>query len=393
MFFLANVATTWQHSAMRKRKISVKPYKHPRLKFVVGYRESGKRKRAFFETRAQADAFAAFKNAELRKYGVEGSEFSSRLREMARECAETLSAYGKTIADATNFFVDHLKASERSITAAALVEQLVAAKKADGASKRHLDDLRSRLNIFAEAFDGQMIATITTAEIDNWLRSLKVSPVTRNHYRRLIVLMFNHAIVGKYATDNPATKTAKSKVADKQPGILTVHQSARLLEVATPQLLAYVAIGLFAGLRRAELERLDWSDVHFDDNLIEVTAQKSKTARRRFVKVQPNLHEWLLPVRRQTGSVSPVDLRTQLDAARIAAGITEWPDNALRHSFASYHLAHFNNSAALALEMGHTDSGMIFNHYRQLVKPKDAERYWSIRPDKAEKIVRIAVSA
>jgi len=23
---------------------------------------------------------------------------------------------------------------------------------------------------------------------------------------------------------------------------------------------------------------------------------------------------------------------------------------------------------------------MIFNHYRQLVRPKDAERYWNIRP-------------
>ena len=63
-----------------------------------------------------------------------------------------------------------------------------------------------------------------------------------------------------------------------------------------------------------------------------------------------------------------------------AAGITDWPDNALRHSFASYHLAHFKDAAALALEMGHTDSGMIFNHYRQLVKPKEARRYWKIKP-------------
>ena len=193
---------------MRKRKITVRPYKHPRLKFVVGFREAGKRKRSFFETRAQANAFAAFKNAELRKYGVEGAEFSSRLREMARECAETLSAYGKTIADATKFFVDHLKASERSITAAALVDELVAAKKADEASQRHVDDLRSRLNIFARKFDGQMVATITTKEIDDWLRSLNVKPVTRNHYRRLIILAFNFAVAGGYATDNPAEKTA-----------------------------------------------------------------------------------------------------------------------------------------------------------------------------------------
>jgi hypothetical protein len=34
-----------------------------------------------------------------------------------------------------------------------------------------------------------------------------------------------------------------------------------------------------------------------------------------------------------------------LEATRVAAGIKRWPSNALRHSFASYHLAHFNDAA------------------------------------------------
>ena len=66
--------------------------------------------------------------------------------------------------------------------------------------------------------------------------------------------------------------------------------------------------------------------------------------------------------------------------AREKAGISDWPNNALRHGFASYHLAKFHDAAALALEMGHTDSDMLFAHYRQLVKPKDAARYWNIVP-------------
>lgn len=376
-----------------RKKVRVRKYRHPRLKFVVNYREAGKRKRKFFETKEQAQSFAAFKNAELRKFGVEGAEFSSRLREEAAECVERLSAYGKTLTDATDFLVAHLKASERSITTAALVEQLIAAKKADGMSKRYIEDLRSRLPRFAKKFDGQMVATITSTEIDNWLRALEVGATTRNNFRRTLVMMFNHAIARGYATDNPAAKTAKAKVVDSPPGILTVQQTARLLEAAPPELLPYVAIGAFAGLRRAELERLDWSDVHFDADLIEVTAQKSKTARRRFVKIQPNLRAWLLPVRNHMGKVTSDNFPKQLDAAREAAGITEWPDNALRHSFASYHLAHFKDAAALALEMGHTDSGMIFNHYRQLVRPKEAERYWNIKPATTEKIVPLVMNA
>ena len=66
--------------------------------------------------------------------------------------------------------------------------------------------------------------------------------------------------------------------------------------------------------------------------------------------------------------------------ARDAAKITQWPPNALRHGFASYHLAHFNDAAALALELGHTTSQLVFQHYRQLVKPKDAQAYWQIVP-------------
>jgi integrase len=375
---------------MRRRKIKVRRYSdsnRPNLKFVVGYREAGKRKRSFFETKEQAKSFAAFKNAELKRNGVEGAEFPTAIRVMAQNAVEQLKPFGKSIADAVQYYVTHLEASVNSRTAAQLVKELIAAKEKDGASQRHLSDLRSRLNIFAEKFDGKQVATITSAEIDDWLRSLNVKAATRNHYRRLIVLAFNFAVKRGYAIDNPAKQTDKAKERGSDIGILSVAESARLLESATPDILPYIAIGLFAGLRRAELERLDWSEVDFESGLIEVTAQKSKTAQRRFVTMQPNLREWLLPVRKHRGPVTPEDFNKQFVQAREGAGIAEWPDNALRHSFASYHLAHFKNAAATALELGHHDSRITFAHYRELVKPKDADRYWNIRPAVSAKVV------
>ncbi len=373
---------------MKARRIAVRRYSdsnRPHLKFVVNYREAKKRKRTFFESKEEATHFARLKNAELKRNGVEGAEFPTSLRVMAQECKDALSKYGKTINDATAFFVAHLRASEKSCPATKLVSELVAAKKKDGASKRHLDDLRSRLNIFAEKFNGQMVATITSAEIDDWLRALTVSPVTRNHYRRLIVLAFNFAVQRGYATANPAEKTAKAKEPKAAVGILTVKQAGELLENASATMLPYVAIALFAGLRRAELERLEWSEIDFESGLIKVTAEKSKTARQRFVTMQPNLIAWLMPVRKHRGKVMPTEnFRKSFDALREAAKIEEWPDNALRHSFASYHLAHFKNAAATALELGHHDSRVTFAHYRELVRPKEAERYWNIQPASTE---------
>jgi integrase len=379
-----------------EEKIKVLAYRdknRPRWKFVVNFhsRVNGERKRMrkFFETRTDANEFAKQKNTALKNTGIEGAEFSTELRVAAQKAIDKLKLFaGATIDAAVDHYVKYLEASAKSCTAQELVEKLIAAKTADGASKRYTEDLSSRLNRFAEKFDGQKVATITAAQINDWLRSLNVSPVSRNNYRRVLIVMFNYAVENGYATSNPAESTAKAKVVGEAPGILTVNETARLLEASSAEILPYLAIGAFAGLRRAELERLDWSDVQFDSDLIEVTAAKAKTARRRFVKMQPNLREWLLPLRKHRGKVAhAANFRNEFDAARDAAKITEWPDNALRHSFASYHLAHFKDAAALALEMGHTDSEMIFNHYRQLVRPNDAERYWAIAPAVDSKVM------
>jgi integrase len=377
---------------MRPRKIKVRHYtdsNRPHLKFVVNYREAGKRKRTFFETKEAANSFVVFKNAELKRNGIEHAEFPTAIRVMAQNAVELLKPFGKTIMDAAQYYAAHLKASAKSCSALQLVKELVAAKEHDGASARHVSDLRSRLNIFAAQFNGKPVAAITSTEIDDWLRSLNASAATRNHYRRLIVLAFNFAVRRGYATDNPAKQTDKAKERAGDIGILTVDQAARLLESATPEMLSYIAIGLFAGLRREEIQRLDWSEIDFESGLIEVKAQKSKTAQRRHVTIQPNLREWLLPVRRYRGRVTldKWQFRLQFDAARKAARITEWPDNALRHSFASYHLAHFKNAAATAMECGHHDSRITYRHYRELVKPKEAARYWNIKPETSAKVV------
>src|SRR5262249_44649409 len=114
--------------------------------------------------------------------------------------------------------------------------------------------------------------------------------------------------------------------------------------------------------------------------------------RRRFVKIRPNLAAWLAPYSARRGPVTPPNCRKMLEATRAAAGIKYWPSNALRHGFASFHLAHFKDAAALSLELGHTDDGLVFQHYREIVKPKDAEKYWKITPsdDAEKKIVSIA---
>ena len=377
-----------------KAPFRIRPYRdtnRPALKFVVNCQENGKRARKFFETKREAETFTQARNIEFQNQGREGAEFPSWLRIMAGECNERLQTHGRTIKDATDHFVAFLEASAKSCNVSDLVVELLNAKLADGVSKDHLDDLRVRLNRFAQTFGEQNAATVTTAQIDDWLRGLKLSPQSRNNYRTVINNLFNFAVSRGYATTNPTERTAKAKVVRGAPEILTCAQAVALLNACEADTLPYIAISLFAGLRAAEMERLDWAEVDLDGGNIEVKSAKSKTGSRRLIPISDNLAAWIRPLARRNGPVAPVALRDRLDAAKARAGFKTWPANALRHSFASYRLAHCADAARVSLEMGNSPQ-MIFAHYRELVKPKDAARYWTIKPsaDGEKKIVRMA---
>jgi integrase len=387
---------------MRKTATKLSKVKvNGRTFWCVTWPKIGKgRNRQFFKDKVEAETVLEKKLIEQENYGTAGTSFNERQRAEYLECAESLKPFNATIRDAVNFYLPHLKATKRTCTAVELVDELLKVKEADGASERYLSDLRSRLTQFSDNFDGKPVAEITSAQVDEWLRSLcnretgkPLAATTRNNFRRVLIVAFNFGDERGYCAGNPVKKSAKAKEIESAVGILTVDQTARLLENATPEIVPYVTIGAFAGLRRAELERLDWSEVDLKQRLIEVVARKAKSARHRFVRIQPNLFKWLQPYVTSSGNVTPSGYRGLLGAAREAAKIHDWPGNALRHSFASYHLAHFKNTAALALELGHTNSDLVFQHYRQLVRPRDAKRYWSISPAARGKVIAFARAA
>lgn len=72
---------------------------------------------------------------------------------------------------------------------------------------------------------------------------------------------------------------------------------------------------------------------------------------------------------------------TRLAAFTPLSGIL-WPHNVTRHTFCSYHLAAFGSAAQTALEAGHSEA-ILFTHYRELVTPEAASKFWSIRPSPA----------
>jgi hypothetical protein len=62
----------------------------------------------------------------------------------------------------------------------------------------------------------------------------------------------------------------------------------------------------------------------------------------------------------------------------------------MRHSFGSYYLALHEDAPRTALQMGHLQTAVLFNHYRDLVSREDAEAFWSLVPGAGAKVIRLS---
>jgi integrase len=135
-------------------------------------------------------------------------------------------------------------------------------------------------------------------------------------------------------------------------------------------------------LRSAELIRLKGDAIKIEEKVIIVGADVAKKRSRRVVEMCDALLNWLKPVLPIKGSVvDAAKFRDSMDALKKAVALEEWPHNALRHSFGSYHLAFHGDQVKTAAQMGHRDSAVVHNHYKALVLKSEAQKFWSIRPN------------
>jgi integrase len=370
---------------MKRPILAVRPYHHSKShKWILDLRPWGKR-RLFFKTRAEAEAECLRQKTLLERHSREAVGLSQREMSDFINARKRLGDYGKTINDAADFFIHHLEQIRRcKVTVKELTAELVEAKRKAGRSAIYLRDLKNILAIFGQSFGQRSVASVTVEEIDQFLDARPGSLKSRMNFRQNISVLFGYAKKRRMIADNPVAHTEKPKLPDTPPEILSVDETRELLEAAqreAPDILPMLALGAFAGIRDAEIKRLDWSEVDLVRGHVEIKAAKAKSSRRRIISLQPSLSDWLRPYSGKTGRVVPQGYRSSLERVRKTAGITHWKKNALRHSFASYRLAATNNAAAVAAELGHESSRMLYSTYRELVLPSEAERYWNIRPE------------
>jgi integrase len=346
---------------------------HPRYSWRVTWREGKARKNRFFHSEKEARRFAASRKqqiAHIPRSAIPATDEEMRAIHEARHL-------GVSLMSALQHWQRTAGASH-GMTFGEFIDARIAAAAKSAISEKHRGEMERRLEMAKETIGAIPAASITPQDllrfIERWdgHHSQKMS-------RAALSAVFSHAIQMGWCQFNPALRLPLAPAPDDETAIFTVDEAADWLccvAAHAPSCLAGWAISMFAGLRRAEIERLSWSEVRLERGHIEVTAKKAKTRNRRIVDILPNLAEILTPIAQEEGRVFPHSPKRAERWAFQAYG-KRLPKNVARHSFVSYHLALFGDVSLTEMQAGH-DREVLFQHYRELVTRTDAEDYFTI---------------
>ncbi len=371
--------------------------------FSLYWKEGGQRKFRHLACLDEARLIAQQITVRLANGFDTGNEATKRNLEMLRHCENLAAGFGVTltaamdewvsarrtageipIADAVRFYAANRADLVAIRTTTQVADEFVASRQSSGVSEAYIRSARQNLKRFTDRLKGN-ITDITTADINRFLTGLDgLGPVSRNGIRRNIVTMFSFAKKQGYLHPDRKTAAEQSesfKVPDTGIEIFTPDEMLRILLAANARILPLIAIGGFAGIRSAEILRLDWEDIKWDRGHIEIAGSKAKTAARRLVPLTDNLKAWLAPWRAETGKIMSIsDYAGALNDTAVKAGVPGgWRQNALRHSFISYRVAETGDVARTSLEAGNSPK-MVFRHYREIVDQESAKAWFSIMP-------------
>ncbi len=309
------------------------------------------------------------------------------------------------------------------ITVAALLDEHL--KNLEQLHKRPptIRDRRLYLASFVEAYGDNLAATVTRKQAEAWILGANTVSKQASRYRALHAL-FRFGVRRKYFSENPVA--GLDKPPERPPDrvdIFTPAEAEAVLRAAQerePRLVAFLAVGMFAGLRpQNELARLNWSDINLETGKITVTRSTSKTDRVRHVEIQPNLRAWLesVPKARRKGLVYssrralfrvlgrewPQDKRKAERAAKAVRAAKlghklpgpkpepklklkgkplRWSSDIMRHSFCTYRQAVLKDIGKLCFEAGNTPDVAKAHYLNPRVSEAEVKKYWAIMPAK-----------
>jgi integrase len=244
--------------------------------------------------------------------------------------------------------------------------------------------IEQRLGVLAEILGaGRHLSSIEdddSAAIDARLKEKGLSLGTVNHYFKLFKSFFAWAVDQKlHPGPNPVRAVRPYVIAQKRRAyspdeVERILKATKEIELeARPQdeIMRHadriVRVLLLTGLRAGELLNLKWSSVRGDRIVLERTETKQRQEKtipitpilREFLAGLERQGEYVLPLRRRSGIMSPAYALGLIDRIRERTGIQDFVLHGLRHTAATIMV-----SEALGRGVGLADVMAILGHSR-----------------------------
>jgi integrase len=312
------------------------------------YARSDKPVLRFFETKAEAEGYRHELLETFRREAIAALEQAA------------VPAQGRTVTD--------------------VIERFLVDAKDRGLRPASVSGYKSHMRPLGRYFPGRTLGSLTAPELEAFTRRPNWALTTQKSTWRYIRILFNSADM------NPPRKTWDWPVTDEEePEYLTPAQAQLYLDNAPKRIKAAVALGLFAGIRQAEIGKLTESNINRIDKIIRIPASVAKKRRARVLDNLPqNLWDIL-----STNELDKNILLTAHQDYRAELRAThhfQWISNGPRHSFATFHVAwkgydgqrHFNLCETADI-LGHMNGLDLLNrHYRGLASSAQADEYFKI---------------
>lgn len=387
-------------------------YKY-RVIYPKGRNDDGSPKRSskWFVKKAEALAFKKKTEDELKDKGSANLPITTAearavevFRELISDIPDGAGTY--TLMDAVDSFKKQINLKNKAMTCYQVGDSLLASiESVGGTSTRHYYSRKNEIARFNKAYGDWHACDVSKAVVDDFIENLTTvdrrasdnrktpftpKPLSHNSkiaYRVMLIQLLNHALELGAVSENVAKQ--KMKKTKTKIGILKPKQVAALFDQAPDDLIPALALSFFAGLRRSELLKMDWSDIDIMRKQV-LVSEENKTGDR-IVTMSDCLTAWLTPYAQHEGLViaSEEIFRNRLETARTAAKLKKWPHNAGRHSYGTYFYAKHESIDRTAKEMGHTDTRVTRNRYVTTTPHEVAELFWSITPAEVENIINI----
>lgn len=400
--------------------------------------ETGKRQNRYFTTQREGNAFAARLRTRRNAEGSSVFQVSASEAQLFREAQQILEPYGLDVFGVIKELAPLLEQVNDVAEIRRLVRMGMEQEKRDSKSipfcdavskllevKQHVQKRREstlsqiryitgRIGKCCPDFAVTLLSQLTTDDCRKMIGRTFKPDKQKNDARKILSSIFNFGIKRKWCHENPAQALDIIAIQEHEIHPLTPEEIAGLFQACRPPTteekemprtsrktvegarldltccLAPLAIMAFAGIRPQEVTRLTWNDIFLDtpEKVIKVRSRASKTGGTRQVNICPALEAWLrMAPRQEDDSICPPQWPVRWAGLRYRAGWDangkRWPNDALRHTFASYHVLIHRNIPQLQLEMGHSSSTQIMHRYMNLsgVDQEMAERFWNLLPE------------